>query len=120
LAVEMYRKNCFDDSATRSFENRFNGAGVQIERGRIDISKHGLGAGTKNSADRSEEAERSGHDGVAGSDAGGCKRQPERVRSRGASKRMCHTQPLGRCLFEDSYRLTKDELLGFQNVANRI
>ena len=94
LAVEMHGQNGSDGRAARAIQNRFDGGGLQIEGGRVDVGQQQRRSGAQNGADRGEKAEWRGDDGIAGTDAGGGQRQPERVGARGAAQRMGHAQML--------------------------
>ncbi len=90
LAIEVNRQNRPNGGPGRRLQARPGSCGIQVERLRIDIRKQRLSAGAQNGADRGEEAEGGGDDGIARTDARRFERQPQGIRARGAADRVGH------------------------------
>ena len=94
--------------------------GVEVEGGGFDVGQQRSGPGAENGADRGEEAEGGGDDGMAGANSGGGQRQPEGVGARGAADGVGHAQLLRRGFFKGGNRLAQNELLRGQDLAERV
>ena len=100
-------------------EDGFDGCGVEVEGGGVDVGEDGSGPGAEDGADRGEEAEGGGDDGVAGADAGGGQGQPEGVGAGGAADGVGHAQLRGRGALKGGDRLTEDKLLRLKYMRRR-
>ena len=120
LAVEMNGQDGADKCALRPIQYRFDGLGVQVEGGGLDVGQHRGGAGPENRAGGGEKAERGGDDSVAGADAGGGQRQPEGIGAGGAAQCVGHAQLPGSGALKGGYLLAKDELLSLKDSPDRI
>src|SRR5208337_2256187 len=101
-------------------ENFFNSGRIEVEGSWIDVSELRRGPGAQDRADRGEEAEGSGDDGVAGADGGGGQREPEGVSARGAADGVGRSQVRCRGSLEDGNLFTQNELAGFEDTIERL
>ena len=108
-----------DARGLRAVENFFNSCRTEVEGGGVDVSEKWRGPGAKNGADRGEEAEGCGDDGMTGADAGCGQREPESVSTRGAADGVGHTQLDGSGFFKGGNGLAQNELLRLQHMPDR-
>jgi hypothetical protein len=118
LAEEVDGEDGADFRAAWTIEDGCDGGGIEVEGGGFDVGKEWDGSGAENGTDRGEEAEGCGEDGHFGADAGGGKGEPEGVSARRAADGMSDSELRGGGSLEGRNRLSQNELLLLQYVAD--